>query len=477
MPSTPTKKTLAFLLLATVTLLLAATSADEKQLSVYASVATYTLPVRERSGHDYVGLLELLEPLGRVSSQSAGARWRIRFNAIDGEFVPGKTRCKIRGRDVDLTAPFLIENLRGLVPLASLPSLLPRFLGTQVNFHASARRLFIGEVGLQPNFQLDSGPPPRLVLNFTAPVNPTISTEPGRLRMVFKRDPVVSPGSQSISFDNKVITQATFSENNGVAELDVNANSPLMATFSNNGRTIVLATALAPTANSAPGKPATPGTTNPSQAKSSPASAGAPGNVSTPRLLAVVDPAHGGEERGAALTDTLAEKNVTLGFARLLRHELELRGFAVLMLRDADSTSSLDLRAGAANAAHANIYICLHAASQGSGARVFTAMLPAEGPSNGIFHPWNSAQAPVLPLSATVAAAIVTEMQKKQFPVRGSSASLRPLNNVLMPAIAVELQPGPNGIADLTSANYQQQAAVAIADAVVSVRDRLVVQQ
>ena len=68
-------------------------------------------------------------------------------------------------------------------------------------------------------------------------------------------------------------------------------------------------------------------------------------------------------------------------------------------------------------------------------------------------------------------------MQKKQFPARGSSASLRPLNNVLMPAIAVELQPGPNGIADLTSANYQQQAAAAIADAVVSVRDRLVVQQ
>ena len=130
MPSTPTKKTLAFLLLTTVTLLLAATSADEKQLSVYASVATYTLPVRERSGHDYVGLLELLEPLGRVSSQSAGAHWKIRFNAIDGEFVPGKTRCKIRGRDVDLTAPFLIENSRGLVPLASLPSLLPRFLGT-----------------------------------------------------------------------------------------------------------------------------------------------------------------------------------------------------------------------------------------------------------------------------------------------------------------------------------------------------------
>ncbi len=481
MPSTTTKKTLALLLLAALTFLPAASSADEKQLSVYASVATYSLPVRERSGHDYVGLLELLEPLGRVSSQSAGAHWRLRFNTIDGEFGVGKTRCKIRGRDFNLTAPFLIENSRGLVPLGSLATLLPRFLGNHVNFREGARRLFIGEAALQPNFQFEAGPPPRLVLNFTAPVDPTISTEPGRLRMIFKRDPVVSPGSQSISFDNKVITQATFSENNGVAELDVIATTPLLATFSNNGRTIILAPAPVSTANAAPGKPAVSGTTNPQQARPSSAStgtqagasAGASSGVSAPRPLAVVDAAHGGQERGAALTDTLAEKDVTLGFARLLRHELELRGFAVLMLRDGDTTLSLDQRAGAANGAHASIYLCLHAASQGGGARVFTALLPIEGPSSGVFHPWNSAQATALPLSATIAAAIVTEMQKKQFPARESSASLRPLNNVLTPAVAVELQPGPNGIADLTSANYQQQAAAAIADAVVSVRDRL----
>jgi N-acetylmuramoyl-L-alanine amidase len=37
----------------------------------------------------------------------------------------------------------------------------------------------------------------------------------------------------------------------------------------------------------------------------------------------------------------------------------------------------------------------------------------------------------------------------------------------------VELAPGADGVADLTNANYQQRAASAIADAVVSVRDRL----
>ena len=92
------------------------------------------------------------------------------------------------------------------------------------------------------------------------------------------------------------------------------------------------------------------------------------------------------------------------------------------------------------------------------------------------FHAWNGAQARALPVSRTVAAAVVSEMQKRQLPARVSSASLRPLNNVLMPALAVELAPGPNGISDLPSANYQQQAAAAIADAVAPFRDRMGVQ-
>jgi N-acetylmuramoyl-L-alanine amidase len=481
-----TNKTLA-ILLASVALLSAAPSADEKHISVYSPVATYTLPVLERAGHEYVGLLELLEPLGRVSSVSQGQLWKLRYNAVEAEFVAGKTRARIRGRDFNFTAPFLIENARGLVPISSLSEFLPRFLGAPVNFHQSARRLFVGDVGVQISFQLDANNPARLALNFSAPVNPTISTEPGKLRMVFKRDAVVSPGSQSISFDNKVITQATYSESNGDAELEVAASQPLLATFSNDRKTISVS-AIPP----AP-EPAVAGPQNPAQTAPPANAAGNAGNVNsnananvnpninpnsnTRRVLAIVDPAHGGDERGAALTDNLAEKEVTLGFARLLRHELEVRGFAVALLRDGDTSSTLDQRAAAANGARAAIYISLHATSQGSGARVYTALLPVEGTSKGVFHAWNAAQAPALPISRDVSAAIVAEMQKRAFPARASSASMRPLNNVSMPAVAVELAPGAGGIPDLTSANYQQKAAAAIADAVVSVRDRLGVQQ
>jgi len=470
-PFITTNKTMA-VLSAIVVLLSATLFADEKHLSVYSPVAIYTVPVIDRAGREYIGLLELLEPLGRVSSESQGARWGLRYNALNAEFVAGRTRAKIHGRDFDLPAPFLVENARGLIPLNSLNEVLPRFIGTAVNFHESARRLFIGGVGTQVSFQLDTNEPPHLNLNFSAPVNPSISTEPGRLRMVFKRDPIVSPGSQSISFDNKVITQASYSENNGDAELDIAANEPLMASFSNTRKTIIVAPVQRATAPN--GSAATSGNGEQNPSLMPPPANAAP----TPRrTLVVVDPAHGGDERGAALTDAIPEKNVTLGFARLLRHELELRNFAVILLRDGDTTLTLDQRANAANVAQGGIYVSLHAVSQGTGAGVYAALLPVEGPSNGPFHTWNAAQAPVLAVSKIVSAAIVSEMQKREFPARASSASLRPLNNVLMPAVAVELAPGDNGAADLISANYQQRAASAIADGLASVRDRLGVQQ
>jgi N-acetylmuramoyl-L-alanine amidase len=471
------------ILLANVIFLSAVPSADEKHISVFSPVATYTLPVLDRGGHEYIGLLELLEPLGRVSSASQGQHWHLRYDTVDAEFFAGKTRARIGGRDFDFTAPFLVENSRGLVPLSSLNGFLPRFLGTAVDFRENAHRLLIGNVGIQISFQLDATNPARLALNFSSPVNPTISTEPGKLRMIFKRDPVVSPGSQSITFANKIITQASYSENNGDAELDVAASEPLMASFSNGRKTILVsAVELAMIATATPSTP-TPQNQTQSSSLSSPSStspasptpsAGSASPAPTVhRVLAIVDPAHGGDERGAALTDQLAEKDVTLGFARLLRHELETRGFAVALLRDGDNSLTLDQRAAAANVAHGAIYISLHADSLGRGVRVYTSLLPVEGTSKGVFHPWNAAQAPALSVSKMVSGAIVAELQKKEFPVRASSASLRPLNNVFMPAVAVELAPGADGIADLTSANYQQRVAAAIADAVVSVRDQL----
>ncbi len=107
----------------------------------------------------------------------------------------------------------------------------------------------------------------------------------------------------------------------------------------------------------------------------------------------MVDASHGGNDRGEALSSTLAEKDVTAAFARRLRQELESRGIPTLVLRDSDATVSLDERAYYANSTHAAIYIALHAASNGHGVRIYTALLPYSGEEDdGPFRPWMRAQ-------------------------------------------------------------------------------------
>jgi hypothetical protein len=101
---------LLILVLASAFLLIGAP--NEKRISVYSKVANYSLPVIEH-GQDYVGLFEILEPLGTVRTKSEGGKWKLRYNEVDSEFANGKKRAKVKGRELDLAANFLIEDGRG----------------------------------------------------------------------------------------------------------------------------------------------------------------------------------------------------------------------------------------------------------------------------------------------------------------------------------------------------------------------------
>src|ERR1700687_5993529 len=76
---------------------------SEKHLSVYSVAANYSLPLIQREGREYVGLLELLEPLGKVTAKSDGPRWRLRYNSrVEGDFQAGKSHARLQGSDSDL---------------------------------------------------------------------------------------------------------------------------------------------------------------------------------------------------------------------------------------------------------------------------------------------------------------------------------------------------------------------------------------
>lgn len=431
-------------------------------------MANYSLPVAQRNGADYVGLLEILEPLGTVSAKASGSRWKFRYENTECEFTAGKSQARVRGSDFDLSGNFLLENGRGLVPLASSNLLLSRILGGPVTLDISARRLFIGNVAVHFTAQVMKTDPEKLVINFTAPVNPSIATEPGKLRMVFSHEPVVSPGAQSLTFDSKKIPSATFQENNGLAELTIASTGPVMANFSNDGRTITIAPPSSSPSAQAPQIPAQ--SPNPPSTLLGSTNSVVPG---ARHYFAVVDASHGGDERGAALSTNLAEKDVTLALARHLRQELETRGLPTLLVRDADTTLTPDQRAGMTNAAGAAVYICVHATSQGTGVRVYTALSRSTGQNRGPFIDWDTAQNAFLDNSQTAANGMAAELRLKQIFVRSLAVPLRPLNNIMTAAIAIEVAPNSSDVAQLNSDAYQDLITGAVAAGIADVRGKL----
>jgi N-acetylmuramoyl-L-alanine amidase len=464
------------LLLALVFTLLITAAPDEKRIPVYTVVANYSLPVSEHNGKDYIGLLEVLEPLGTVSAKTSGNRWKLTYNNADFEFSAGGKKVRAQDKNFDLPADFLLENGRGLVPISSLGMLLPRILGGPVTFNEAARRLLVGNVAVHFTAQVTKTNPPKLVMNFTAPVNPTIATEPGKLRMAFTHEAVVAPGSQLLTFDSSIIPSASFRENNGAAELVVSSASPLLATFSNNGRTITIAPPNTPVI-AAPVKPPATSQVPPAPTVLLPPTPTAPIALAGPHYFAVVDASHGGDERGAALSELIAEKDVTLAIARILRQELMSRGLPTMLVRDADITLTADQRASAANSAGAAIYICVHASSEGRGVRLYTALLPPDGTNHGPFVDWDIAQAPFQPVSLVAEEGVAESLKQKEIPVRSLTAALRPLNNVAIAALSLEVAPSTGDISQLTSSAYQQIIAAAVATGLVDVRDKLRVEQ
>jgi N-acetylmuramoyl-L-alanine amidase len=307
--------------------------------------------------------------------------------------------------------------------------------------------------------------PSQLIFHFTSPVNPSVATEPGHLRLTFSREPLTSPASPTLTFGSKTIPSATYSESNGTAQITVSGTVPLMASFSNDGRTITLSPAKSQTSATAVPAPSNPAPQEPAANQS----------ASIPRrYFAIVDASHGGNDRGEALSNTLAEKDVTVAFARRLRQELENRGISTLVLRDSDANLSLDERAFFTNTTHAAVYVALHAASNGHGVRLYTALLPYTSEDDrGPFRSWTTAQQSSITLSQAVAASVATELRKQQIAVRTLTAPLRPLNNIVTAAIAVEVAPSASDLSQLTSPDYQQLITTAVANGIVAIRAQL----
>src|SRR5271166_1558103 len=454
--------------------ILDAQTPSSTQITVYSPQTTYSVPLLDIKGQSYVGLVEVLEPLGSVDARPDGKKYKLHFtaaggNPVEAQFTDGKDKAKVRGDNYKLLANFVLQNGRGYVPLAAATNLLAKLLSTQTEFHPAGRRLFVGAGPERFTLELRQGNPSRLLFGFTSAVNPTIATEPGRVRLTFRREPVVAAGADNVTYNDPLITGTSFSEHDGIAELDITGTAPLMANFADNGKTIIVTGAPAPPPPVAEQPPAP----TPQAAPNATVPAPQPRQPAAPRFLVLIDPAHGGSDIGAAISSSLPEKDVVLALARRVQRELASRGIAAGLLRTSDAAISLDQRAVSANAARPALYVVLHAANTGRGVHVFTALLPAANASPQSFLPWETAQAAFLDLSGTVAGSVAAELEARKLPNATLLAPLRPMNNIAAPAIAIEIAPPSDKVDDIAGASYQDQVAQSIAAGIAAVRGKL----
>ena len=468
---------------------LLALSADEKQLTVITPQDHFSVAVQQREGKEYVDLQNVLDSIGHSSATVEEENFKLHYGRVEAHFQSGQAAAKVGTLTIQLGGKFQLENGRGWVPVSSLTELLPALTGSHAEYHEVSRRLFLNGGGTRFTAELKKGSPSSLAISFTAPVNPRVSTESGKLKLTFSRDPLVMP-AQNLKYDDPLVSSLHYSENENGGEIVIEASEPLLASFNDNGRTIVLsaapklATATPLTeAQPTPGTPSTTGGTaalennpgTPAITSSGSATLGEAGSVPHTRYLIVIDPSHGGSERGAALSDSLAEKDVTLAIARRLRAELNDRGLVTFMIRDSDSTISLDQRAVVTNSSRAAVYVAIHAGTLGQGVRVYTSMLPETALAAGTFLPWETAQSGYVRSSRVLATSVLDQISKSssRIPVAMMPAPVRPLNNIAGAAIAIEVAPQNGNVDSLASNNYQQMIANALATAIVYSRASL----
>ena len=439
----------------------------EQQLTVYTGQTSYSLPVVDRGGKQYISVSDLLSPLGSSQPITKGRDWRIILNKMDLRLTEGKDKAVINKQSIDLGGKVLLDNDRFMVPMDAVLPVLARLLNTTIDFHQPAHRLFIGNTFTRFTPEYKNGDQPSLLLNFSKPVKADVThdekrgvlTHTDQTKLIFRKDALVSD-LKTQQFGDGAIQSLSFSEENGAAVITVTGNKHLQVIRSDDGKTITLQSQ-APEASLSP----------------TPVQSGTPsfeGQKRTPEFFVMIDPSHGGYDKGATFGGKLVEKDITLRLAREVRKELEERGIAARLLRESDIDMSLDRRAEITNEQRASLYVALHAGRPGKGVRVYAPVLTdAQQPSAGRFLSWESAQSGSLSRSQNLAGAVSDELKKKGLAVANLGVSLRPLNNIIPPAIAVELVPEEDDLQSLESQKRQNSVATAIALGIVQARPQI----
>jgi N-acetylmuramoyl-L-alanine amidase len=405
----------------------------------------------------------------------------------------------VSGRVVALPSPAVRLGNRWFVPLDFLPRALAPIYDTRIDLRRPSRLLVVGDLRVpRVTARVDMpGPPTRATLEIAPAAQVSVMTEPGRLVIRVDADALDAalPGDGAglidlIRFGDQPTTIVVLLDDRAgpARAVPAEANGITRVTIDVPDVTPPGDTTAAPPAAAPPTAAAVP----------------APPLFTTPRTplqTIVIDPGHGGDDRGARGARGTEEKAVTLEVARRLRTLIEMRlGIRVILTRDDDRTISLDERAAIANNSKADLFLSLHAnaapVAAVAGAEVFYVRLDREGEDarraaeSGVplqvlggamraidVIQWDLAQARHVDASA-VLAGILEESLRAQVPMARrprQDAPLRVLTGVNMPAALIEMAYLTNREQErlVQTEAYQSSLAQAMYNAVVGFRSYL----
>ena len=210
------------------------------------------------------------------------------------------------------------------------------------------------------------------------------------------------------------------------------------------------------------------------------------------RFIVLLDAAHGGADTGAVLSSDSGttgsqgggrqtlEKELTLEMSQQLRALLVARGFTVVETRESDQWVDADARAMAANRAHADACLTLHATEAGTGVHLFVSSLGQVQPT--LMMPWKTAQAGWVQSSLKLSSALHASLSATgnesgsaaAIPVTLGRTSLPAIDSMACPAVAVEVAPLHGGTGseatDVTDVDYRTRVLQALAAGLLSWR-------
>jgi N-acetylmuramoyl-L-alanine amidase len=208
---------------------------------------------------------------------------------------------------------------------------------------------------------------------------------------------------------------------------------------------------------------------------------------SGPRFVVVLDAAHGGDDDGAQLAASVAEKTVTLALSVRLRSLLTARGFSVVTTREGNVNLDSDARAQIANhavssAGGGSACLSLHASESGAGVHIFVSSLGAT--SGTRFLAWKTAQSAFVSRSLKLAGTVNSALEHSStatgaddnsnagpIPATLARASLPGVDSMTCPAVAIEMGPIRDAnrkvVTEVTDPGYQAQVVGALAAALL----------